>query len=43
MILVVKSALGLGWNNAPLYDAKGDKMNIKNNSSEWIKFKKRLI
>lgn len=33
----------IGWNNAPLYDAKGNKMGIMNNSSEWLKFKKRLM
>lgn len=33
----------IGWNNAGLNDANGNKMNIMNNSQEWEKFKKRLI
>ena len=32
----------IGWNDAPLYDAKGDKIGVMNNSSEWLKFKERL-
>lgn len=32
----------IGWNNAGLNDANGNKMNIMNNSQEWEKFKERL-
>lgn len=32
----------VGYNDSYLYDMKGNKTNQKNNSSEWLKFKKRL-
>lgn len=32
----------IGWNDGSLYNAKGEKTNSKNNSSEWLKFKQRL-
>lgn len=32
-----------GWNNYIICNADGTKTNIKNNSSEWEKFKKRLV
>lgn len=33
----------VGWNNYIICNADGTKTNIKNNSSEWEKFKKRLV
>ena len=33
----------VGWNNYVICNADGTKTNIKNNSSEWEKFKKRLV
>ena len=33
----------VGYNDSYLYDMKGNKTNQKNNSSEWLKFKKRLM
>ena len=33
----------IGWNNAGLYDMRGNKISGTNNSDKWIEFKKRLI
>lgn len=33
----------VGWNNYVICNADGTKTNTKNNSSEWEKFKKRLV
>ena len=33
----------IGWNNYTIYEADGTKTNKKSDSSEWIKFKKRLV
>ena len=32
----------IGWNNYVIYDKNGKKTGVKNNESEWLKFKKRL-
>jgi N-acetylmuramoyl-L-alanine amidase CwlA len=32
----------VGYNDGPLYDAKGNKTGKKNNSEKWLDFKKRL-
>lgn len=32
----------IGWNDGNIYNTDGTKTNNKNNSSEWLKFKKRL-
>lgn len=32
----------IGYNDGPIYNTDGTKTNKKNNSSEWLKFKKRL-
>lgn len=33
----------VGWNDADLYDKDGNKIGKKNNSSEWLKFKQKLV
>lgn len=33
----------LGWNDGIIYDTAGKKTKDKNNSSEWLKFKNRLL
>lgn len=33
----------LGWNDGNVYNPDGTKTNKKNNSSEWLKFKERLV
>lgn len=33
----------IGWNDGNVYNTDGTKTNKKNNSSEWLKFKQRLV
>lgn len=33
----------IGWNDGPIYRTDGTKTNQKNNSDQWVEFKKRLV